>query len=168
MQTSKLLWCAVCQRCWQAGLRLWVAAVCLWTAGMAQAQSVVFINPGMSDEIFWTSASDAMRKAADSLGMQLQVVTVERDRLKPMEVAQSLAQLPPQERPDYVLFGNEYSVAPSVLKALEGPASRRSWRSAEFMKIYARRWNSLEGAFHSGLAVWSPMPKMRGIAQPRP
>ncbi len=120
MQTCKLLLCAVCQRCWQFWPRLWVATVCLLTGGLVQAQSVVFINPGMSDEIFWISATDAMRKAADSLGMRLSVVTVERDRLKPMELAQALAQLPAQERPDYLLFSNEYSVAPSVLKALEG------------------------------------------------
>ena len=65
----------------------------------AAAQSVVFINPGKATETFWASASDAMRRAAQSLGMQLRVIYAERDRLEPIAIAQRLAQLPPSQRP---------------------------------------------------------------------
>ena len=61
-----------------------------------------------------------MHKAAQSLGMELRVVYAERNRLEPIAIAQRLAQLPPSARPDYIVFTNDYSVAPSVLKALDG------------------------------------------------
>lgn len=86
----------------------------------AAAQSVVFINPGKSDEGFWVSASQAMQKAADSLGMQLKVMYAQRNRLEPIAIAKKLAQLPKAQRPDYVVFTNDYSVAPGILRALEG------------------------------------------------
>ena len=92
------------------------AAICM----PATAQSVVFINPGKATETFWASASDAMHRAAQSLGMQLRVIYAERDRLEPIAIAQRLAQLPPPQRPQYVVFSNDYSVAPGVLRALEG------------------------------------------------
>ena len=66
------------------------------------------------------ASSDAMQKAADSLGMQLRVQYAERDRFAPLSMAQALAQSPAHERPDYVIFSNDYSTAPVILKALEG------------------------------------------------
>ena len=86
----------------------------------AAAQSVVFINPGKSNEAYWVAASQAMEKAAHSLGMQLRIVYGERERLEPINIAKQLAALPAHERPDYVIFSNEYNVAVSVLNALEG------------------------------------------------
>mgnify|MGYP002039976578 FL=1 len=39
----------------------------------AQPASVVFLNPGLSTETFWTSYTRFMQAAADELGMTLQV-----------------------------------------------------------------------------------------------
>lgn len=105
-------------------LRTYAAGLCAAVAvgiapGMAWAQSVVFINPGKSDEAYWVAASHAMQKAADSLGMQLQVMYGERNRLEPIAIAQSVAQRKLADRPDYVIFSNDYGVAPSVLRTLE-------------------------------------------------
>lgn len=105
-------------------LRRYVAGLCAavaWSVvpGMAWSQSVVFINPGKSDEAYWVAASNAMQKAANSLGMQLQVMYGERNRLEPIAIAQSVAQRKPADRPDYVIFSNDYGVAPSVLRTLE-------------------------------------------------
>lgn len=99
---------------------LCVAAAWWACSASAAAQSVVFINPGKSDEAYWVAAAGVMHKAASSLGMQLRVVYAERNRLEPIAIAQRLAQRPPAVRPDYVIFTNDYSVAPSVLKALDG------------------------------------------------
>jgi ABC-type sugar transport system substrate-binding protein len=102
-------------------LRAGMVAACMLVAGMpAFAQSVVFLNPGKSDEAYWRSSAQAMQKAADSLGMQLRVLYAQRNRLEPVAMAQKLANLPKSERPDYVVFSNDYSTAPSILKALEG------------------------------------------------
>ncbi|MBQ0130723.1 MAG: ABC transporter substrate-binding protein [Comamonas sp.] len=99
-----------------------VAAAFCWAIlqSTAWAQSVVFINPGKSDEAFWVAASDGMQKAAHSLGMELTVVYAERDRLEPIEIAKRLAAQPVAKRPRYVIFTNDYSVAPGILRALAG------------------------------------------------
>ncbi|MGN1057112.1 MAG: ABC transporter substrate-binding protein [Comamonas sp.] len=81
---------------------------------------MVFINPGKSDEAYWVAAADAMQRAADSLGMQLQVIYAQRDRLAPIHIATQLAQRPQAQRPRYVIFTNDYSVAPGILRALDG------------------------------------------------
>ena len=85
----------------------------------AAAQSVTFINPGKSDEAYWVASAQAMQRAADDLGMQLDIIYTQRDRLRPIVEAQRIAALPAAKRPDYVVFSNEYSVAPSMLEALK-------------------------------------------------
>ncbi|HEY4664040.1 MAG TPA: ABC transporter substrate-binding protein [Comamonas sp.] len=97
-----------------------VAAAFLFASQLSNGQSVVFINPGKADEAYWVSAANAMQKAADSLDMQLRVIYTHRNRLEPIAIAQQLARLPVKERPDYVIFSNEYNVAPSILRALDG------------------------------------------------
>lgn len=101
-------------------LRCLAVLVGAWWATVACGQSVVFINPGQSNEAYWVAAAQGMHKAAGSLGMQLRVIYAERNRLEPIAIAQQLAQLPVSQRPDYVVFSNDYSVAPSILMALEG------------------------------------------------
>ena len=47
-------------------------ALCLGVllcGSVARAQSVAFINPGKSDEIYWVTATQGMQAAAHSLGM---------------------------------------------------------------------------------------------------
>lgn len=83
------------------------------------AQSVAFINPGRSDETYWTSVSVVMRDAARSLGMALEIHYAERDHLRPLEIAREIAERPRAQRPDFVVFTNDYSVAPGVLRTLE-------------------------------------------------
>ncbi len=110
----------VCARFYLHALRGCAAAV-LWMAhSWVMAQSVVFINPGKTDEAYWVAAAQSMQQAARSLGMQLQVIYTERDRLRPIAVARQIAQRTKAERPDYVIFSNEYSVAPSILRELDG------------------------------------------------
>ena len=49
-----------------------VAALCLSVllfASGAPAQTVAFINPGKSDEIYWITATQSMQAAAKSLGV---------------------------------------------------------------------------------------------------
>ena len=108
---------------WVRGMK-WPAAalpagLTLCLAWPACAQSVAFINPGKSNEAYWRAASEAMHKAANSLGMQLTVYYGERERLEPINIAQRLVALPAQQRPDYVIFSNEYNVAPSILQHFE-------------------------------------------------
>ena len=56
-----------------------VLFTCVWLlgpafCGVAQAASVVFLNPGMSTETFWVSYAQFMQAAAKDLGLDLRVV----------------------------------------------------------------------------------------------
>ena len=51
---------------------------CVWLLGsaygaIAQAASVVFLNPGLSSETFWVSYAQFMQAAAKDLGLALRV-----------------------------------------------------------------------------------------------
>jgi len=76
--------------------------------------TVVFLNPGFSDEPFWVGYSAFMQAAADDLGMHLQIIYGERDPLQLLEKARSV--LARDKQPDYLLFVNEMYTAPQLLR----------------------------------------------------
>jgi ABC-type sugar transport system substrate-binding protein len=79
--------------------------------------SVLFLNPGFSDEPFWVGYSAFMQAAADDLGMQLQIIYAERNQRASLEQLRSL--LASGKQPDYLLFTNERNTAPAILRLLE-------------------------------------------------
>ncbi|MEG2046820.1 MAG: ABC transporter substrate-binding protein [Comamonas sp.] len=87
---------------------------------VASAQSVVFINPGKSNEAYWVAVTQVMQQAARSLGMQLEVIYAERNRLLPVELVKEVAQRPARTKPQYLVLTNDYSTAPEMLRTLEG------------------------------------------------
>ncbi|MBH9578994.1 ABC transporter substrate-binding protein [Inhella proteolytica] len=84
-------------------LLLLVLLLPLW----AQAQRIAFINPGKSDEAFWTTAGLAMQAAARSLGVQFEQRFAERDPERAVALAAEIAARPVAQRPDYVILVNE-------------------------------------------------------------
>ena len=54
------------------------------------AQSVAFINPGKSDEIYWMTATQGMQAVARSLGMTFEVQYAQREPLKTFEIAREM------------------------------------------------------------------------------
>ena len=89
-------------------------------AAAALAQSVAFINPGKSDEIYWVTATQAMQAAAGSLGMPFEVQYAEREHLRTLEIAREMVARPASKRPDYVVITNDYAVAGELLKIIDG------------------------------------------------
>ncbi|AYC35073.1 LacI family transcriptional regulator [Pseudomonas cavernae] len=87
---------------------------CLLGVGGVHAASVVFLNPGRSNEVFWTSYSRFMQAAADSLGMELRILYAERD--PHLMVRQAHQVLRGEQRPDYLLLVNEEYVGPEILR----------------------------------------------------
>ncbi len=79
--------------------------------------SVLFLNPGFSDEPFWVGYSAFMQAAADDLGMQLQIIYAERNQQNLLEQLGTL--LASGKQPDYLLFVNERSTAPEILRLFE-------------------------------------------------
>lgn len=84
----------------------------------AQAASVVFLNPGLSDETFWVSYSHFMQAAADDLGMDLRVEYGERQAERQLEQARAV--LRGAHKPDYLVLVNEQYVAPEIMRLSQG------------------------------------------------
>jgi ABC-type sugar transport system substrate-binding protein len=104
-------------------LRLLLAAACI--AGTpALAQTVAFINPGKSDEIYWVTAAKAMQAAADDLGIKLEVRYTERDHTRAVEIARELAARPKGSRPDYAVITNDNATGAGQLKVLDAAGIR--------------------------------------------
>jgi ABC-type sugar transport system substrate-binding protein len=97
-------------------LTVWLTLV----VGTAWAQRVAFINPGKSTEAYWAAATQSMEGAARSLGQTLEVLYVEREHLRAFDHARALVARPPAQRPDYVVFSNDYGTGTELLRIFEG------------------------------------------------
>ncbi len=96
-----------------------LAAVLILFANPACAMSVVFINPGKFDEIYWLTATRAMEAAAKDLDIHLEVFYAERQHPRVFEFARQIIARPPAERPDYVIFSNDYATGPELLRQFD-------------------------------------------------
>ena len=81
---------------------------------VSSSASVVFLNPGFSNEPFWVGYSDFMQAAADSLGIRLRILYGERDPQRILRDARSV--LADNDQPDYLVFVNEMYVGPELLR----------------------------------------------------
>jgi ABC-type sugar transport system substrate-binding protein len=106
------------------GLALCLAVVLCGSA--ARAQSVAFINPGKSDEVYWMTAAQAMQAAARSLGMTFEVQYAQREPLKTLEIAREMVARPAGKRPEYIVITDDYSVADRLLAIID-PAGVKSF-----------------------------------------
>ncbi|MFJ2539541.1 MULTISPECIES: ABC transporter substrate-binding protein [unclassified Pseudomonas] len=83
-------------------------------ASSARAESVLFLNPGSTEETFWVSYSQFMQAAARDLGIDLRILySLRRPELT---LAQARLALQGPNRPDYLMFVNEQYVAPQILR----------------------------------------------------
>jgi ABC-type sugar transport system substrate-binding protein len=92
----------------------------------AHAQSVAFINPGKSDEVYWVTATQAMQAAARSLGMTFEVQYAQREPLKTFAIARDLVARGAGKRPDYIVITDDSAVADQLLRIIE-PAGVKSF-----------------------------------------
>ncbi|WP_051085782.1 ABC transporter substrate-binding protein [Neomegalonema perideroedes] len=100
------------------GLLIASAAVLLSAASaLAEARSVVFINPGKRGEVFWELVAQTMKTAADQLDLKLEVLWSERNKLTMRDLGLSVVARP--EKPDFLVLVNEENAAPPILAAAE-------------------------------------------------
>lgn len=85
---------------------------------VARAESVLFLNPGATDETFWVTYTQFMQAAADDLGIDLQTLYAERMPERTLAQARQVLQGP--DRPDYLVFVNEQYVAPQIMRMAQG------------------------------------------------
>src|SRR5262249_58447052 len=97
----------------------------LLCGSVARAQSVAFINPGRSNEIYWVTATQGMQAAAHSLGMTFEVQYAQREPLKTLDIAREIVARPAGKRPDYIVVTDDYSVADRQLAIID-PAGGKS------------------------------------------
>lgn len=79
---------------------------------------VAFISPGYVGELYWKAGIEGMQQVAQSFGMQFEVLHGLRNQLVTVRQAQLLANRVQSERPDCVLFANELSAGPEILRIL--------------------------------------------------
>lgn len=99
------------------GLGLWLALAlpAPTLASDHERITVSFVNPGRSDEGFWTSVTAFMQAAAEDLNVDLRVEYGERDRLRMNRLAMAAVMADP--KPDYLVLVNEAESAQGVLEA---------------------------------------------------
>jgi ABC-type sugar transport system substrate-binding protein len=94
-------------------------ALGLFAGTPAAAQSVVFINPGKSDEVYWATAARAMQAAARNLDMKLEVQFTERDHTRAIEIAREVAARPASARPQFAIITNDNATGAGLLRTLD-------------------------------------------------
>lgn len=122
----------------------------------AQAQRVVFLNPGRHDEAYWVAAGGAMQQAARSLGMSFEQQFGEREPDRVLQLARDLAARPAAQRPDYVVLANEKGVLVEASRVL-GTAG---------IKTFA----AFSGLLPQEQGNWAPrqgLPLLIGTLEPR-
>ena len=97
--------------CLAAVLGIASPAVC------AAAFTVVFINPGRSEEPFWRSATRFAQPAAQQLDIKLEVLYAERDHLKMIDLVRQVSAR--EKKPDYLLVANEKLAGGEMLTLAE-------------------------------------------------
>ncbi|HEX4827273.1 MAG TPA: ABC transporter substrate-binding protein [Xanthobacteraceae bacterium] len=107
-------------------LSLALCLAVLLCGSVARAQSVAFINPGKSDEVYWVTAAQGMQAAAHSLGMTFEVRYAQREPLKTLEIAREMVARPAGKRPEYIVVTDDYSVADRLLAIID-PAGVKSF-----------------------------------------
>lgn len=78
---------------------------------------VVFVNPGMTGEVFWTLVSKTMQAAADQFGIDLIIDTAERNRVRMKQLA--LATILGSHKPDALVLVNEEQASVDLLAAAD-------------------------------------------------
>ena len=102
-------------------LGLWLLMCCALASAQPRAPSVIFLNPGYSDEPFWTDYTRYMQDAAGDLGIDLKVLYGERD---PARMLSNARQVLDGEHPDYLIFTNEQFQGPVLLRLFEASQVR--------------------------------------------
>jgi ABC-type sugar transport system substrate-binding protein len=106
-------------RCRAAAACLALCVVILLCISAACAQSVAFINPGRSDELYWLTATQSMQAAAHSLGITFEVQYAEREPMKTFAIAREMVARPVRERPEYIVITDDSAVADQLLKIID-------------------------------------------------
>ena len=88
----------------------------IYTFNNAQSISVSFIIPGKSDEDFWVTSKNFTQAAAKNLGINLEVLFAQRDRIYMVKLSKEISER--KIKPDFVFIVNEKLAAEQMLPIL--------------------------------------------------
>lgn len=83
---------------------------------------VLFVNPGFADESFWHDVDLYAHAAAESLGLQLEIIHGERDRILTRQKLIERMKRPPA--PDFAIIVNEKGIGLSLLESITSPETK--------------------------------------------
>ena len=104
---------------------------------------ITFINPGRSNEVYWLMVCEYMKRAAQQLGVDLEILTTERNHFDMVTKAQQLAQR--KDPPDYLLMVNEKSIGPFMLKALAKTKIKTLIFNSDLTLAQKKKWGKARG-----------------------
>lgn len=104
---------------WVLGLGLLFCCTLAWA--QARVPTMVFLNPGYTNERFWSDYSRYMQDAAGDLGVELEVLYGERD---PERMLRNAQQVFAGKHPDYLIFTNELFLGPALLRLFQNSDAR--------------------------------------------
>ncbi len=119
--------------------------LCFLGSAMAQAASVVFLNPGNAKETFWLTYSQFMQAAASNLGLQLEIQYAGHSAETAIRQAREALHGP--HRPDYLVFVNEQYIAPQILRLSQGSGVKLFMVNSALTPKQARLVQPTEGNF---------------------
>src|SRR5262249_3404441 len=148
-------------------LSLVLCLTVLLYGSVARAQSVAFINPGKSDEVYWVTAAQGMQAAAKSLGMTFEVRYAQREPLKTLEIAREMVARPAGKRPEYIVVTDDYSVADRLLAIID-PAGVKSFLAYSSIPVDQRGGiGSPRGKYKGWLGSLEPQAEAAGYLTAR-
>jgi len=116
-------------------LLIWLAIFLLFSSFLGFAETalgdnsspqIVFLNPGEPVDrgkgLFWPLTARLMGVAADTFGMELEVLYAERDHLLMLRQAEALSKR--NELPDYIVMVNEKQAAVKMLQMFAGTQTK--------------------------------------------
>jgi ABC-type sugar transport system substrate-binding protein len=83
-----------------------------------QAMEVTFLNPGKEGERFWDMVTETMRAAAKDLGIDLEVIYAQRNRVKMATLGRQITAR--ENPPDYLILVNEEQAAEKIFLSSQG------------------------------------------------
>lgn len=138
-------WIAAC-----LGAALSLASPVLWAAGF----SVVFINPGRTEEPFWRSVTRFMQPAAQQLNIDLEVLYAERDHLKMVDLAKQVSER--RKKPDYLMIVNEKQTGGELLKLADKAGIKTLLVFSKFEEAQAAEFGQPRQKFRHWLGSLTP------------
>ena len=134
----------------------------LLCGSVVRAQSVAFINPGKSDEIYWVTATQGMQAAAHSLGMTFEC-SMPSASLETFAIAREMVARAAVKRPEYIVITDDFAVADQLLEIIDATGVKSFLAYSSFQLTSASASDRRVASTKAGSAHWNHGRRMPAI-----